>query len=159
MGKLIMKGVYNMNSKQNMTQQEYAEFVKQETPNSTLGINCLKAFLIGGLICTIGEGLMQFYKSLDLSQNDASTMVSVTLVFLGALLTGLDIYPKIAKHAGAGTIVPITGFANSIAAPALEAKTEGYVLGVGAKIFTIAGPVILFGTLASVIAGIVYFLK
>ena len=102
---------------------------------------------------------MQFYKSLDLSQNDASTMVSVTLVFLGALLTGLDIYPKIAKHAGAGTIVPITGFANSIAAPALEAKTEGYVLGVGAKIFTIAGPVILFGTLASVIAGIVYFLK
>lgn len=154
-----MKGVYNMNSKQNMTQQEYAEFVKQETPNSTLGINCLKAFLIGGLICTIGEGLMQFYKSLDLSQNDASTMVSVTLVFLGALLTGLDIYPKIAKHAGAGTIVPITGFANSIAAPALEAKTEGYVLGVGAKIFTIAGPVILFGTLASVIAGIVYFLK
>ena len=159
MGKLIMKGLYNMNSKQNMTQQEYAEFVKQETPNSTLGINCLKAFLIGGLICTIGEGLMQFYKSLDLSQNDASTMVSVTLVFLGALLTGLDIYPKIAKHAGAGTIVPITGFANSIAAPALEAKTEGYVLGVGAKIFTIAGPVILFGTLASVIAGIVYFLK
>ena len=148
-----------MNSKQNMTQQEYAEFVKQETPNSTLGINCLKAFLIGGLICTIGEGLMQFYKSLDLSQNDASTMVSVTLVFLGALLTGLDIYPKIAKHAGAGTIVPITGFANSISAPALEAKTEGYVLGVGAKIFTIAGPVILFGTLASVIAGIVYFLK
>ena len=148
-----------MNSKQNMTQQEYAEFVKQETPNSTLGINCLKAFIIGGLICTIGEGLMQFYKSLDLSQNDASTMVSVTLVFLGALLTGLDIYPKIAKHAGAGTIVPITGFANSIAAPALEAKTEGYVLGVGAKIFTIAGPVILFGTLASVIAGIVYFLK
>ena len=148
-----------MNSTQNMTQQEYAEFVKQETPNSTLGINCLKAFLIGGLICTIGEGLMQFYKSLDLSQNDASTMVSVTLVFLGALLTGLDIYPKIAKHAGAGTIVPITGFANSIAAPALEAKTEGYVLGVGAKIFTIAGPVILFGTLASVIAGIVYFLK
>lgn len=148
-----------MNSKQNMTQQEYAEFVKQETPNSPLGINCLKAFIIGGLICTIGEGLMQFYKSLDLSQNDASTMVSVTLVFLGALLTGLDIYPKIAKHAGAGTIVPITGFANSIAAPALEAKTEGYVLGVGAKIFTIAGPVILFGTLASVIAGIVYYLK
>ena len=148
-----------MNSKQNMTQQEYAEFVKQETPNSTLGINCLKAFIIGGLICTIGEGLMQFYKSLDLSQNDASTMVSVTLVFLGALLTGLDIYPKIAKHAGAGTIVPITGFANSIAAPALEAKTEGYVLGVGAKIFTIAGPVILFETLASVIAGIVYYLK
>ncbi len=148
-----------MNSKQNMTQEEYAEFVKQETPNSTLGINCLKAFIIGGIICTIGEGLMQFYKSLDLPQNDASTMVSVTLIFFGALLTGLDIYPKIAKHAGAGTIVPITGFANSIAAPALEAKTEGYVLGVGAKIFTIAGPVILFGTLASVAAGIVYFLK
>ena len=157
MGKLIMKGVYNMNSKQNMTQQEYAEFVKQETPNSTLGINCLKAFLIGGLICTIGEGLMQFYKSLDLSQNDASTMVSVTLVFLGALLTGLDIYPKIAKHAGAGTIVPITGFANSIASVALDSRSEGYVLGVGSKIFTVAGPVILYSTVFGIVYGIIYY--
>ena len=95
---------------------------------------------------------------MGLSEEDASTLTSMTLVFLGALLTGLDIYPKIAKHAGAGTIVPITGFANSVVAPALEAKTEGYVLGVGAKIFTIAGPVILYGVLASVFAGIVYFI-
>ena len=141
-----------------MTPQEYGEFVKQETPNSNICINCLKAFIIGGIICVIGQGLLNFYKGIGLNQDDAGMMVSVTLVFLGALLTGLGIYPKIAKHAGAGTIVPITGSANSIAAPALEAKTEGYVLGVGAKIFTIAGPVILFGALASVIAGIIYML-
>lgn len=141
-----------------MTQQEYDAFVKQQTPNSKIGINCLKAFCIGGIICIIGQVLLNLYQSLGLETEDASMMVSVTLVFLGALLTGLDIYPKIAKHAGAGTIVPITGFANSIAAPALEAKTEGYVLGVGAKIFTIAGPVILFGVLASVIAGLVYWI-
>ena len=141
-----------------MTPQEYGEFVKQETPNSNICINCLKAFIIGGIICVIGQGLLNFYKGIGLNQDDAGMMVSVTLVFLGALLTGLGIYPKIAKHAGAGTIVPITGFANSIAAPALEAKTEGYVLGVGAKIFTIAGPVILFGALASIIAGIIYML-
>ena len=141
-----------------MTQHDYDAFVKQQTPNSKIGINCLKAFCIGGIICIIGQVLLNLYQSLGLETEDASMMVSVTLVFLGALLTGLDIYPKIAKHAGAGTIVPITGFANSIAAPALEAKTEGYVLGVGAKIFTIAGPVILFGVLASVIAGLVYWI-
>lgn len=141
-----------------MTPQEYGEFVKQETPNSNIFVDCLKAFIIGGIICVAGQGLLNFYKGIGLDQDNAGMMVSVTLVFFGALLTGLGIYPKIAKHAGAGTIVPITGFANSIAAPALEAKTEGYVLGVGAKIFTIAGPVILFGTLASVIAGIVYML-
>lgn len=147
-----------MSSNKKMTQQEYDAFVKQQTPNSKIGINCLKAFCIGGIICIIGQALLNLYQSLGLVTEDASMMVSVTLVFLGALLTGLDIYPKIAKHAGAGTIVPITGFANSIAAPALEAKTEGYVLGVGAKIFTIAGPVILFGVLASVIAGLVYWI-
>ena len=141
-----------------MTKQEYDELVKQKTPNSTILKNCIKAFLIGGLICVLGEVLLKMYKNLGLSQEDAGTMVSVTLVFLSALLTGLNIYPKIAKHAGAGTIVPITGFANAVTAPALEAKTEGYVLGVGAKIFTIAGPVILYGVLSSVIAGIIYFI-
>ncbi|MDD6484055.1 MAG: stage V sporulation protein AC [Clostridiales bacterium] len=144
--------------KNKMTKEEYGEFVKQETPNSTIGIDCLKAFLIGGLICVIGQAINNCLKRMGLSTEDASTITSMTLVFLGALLTGLDIYPKIAKHAGAGTIVPITGFANSVVAPALEAKTEGYVLGVGAKIFTIAGPVILYGVLASVFAGIVYFI-
>lgn len=140
-----------------MTKQEYDELVKQKTPNSTILKNCIKAFVIGGLICVLGEALLKMYKRFGLSQEDAGTMVSVTLVFLSALLTGLNIYPKIAKHAGAGTIVPITGFANAVTAPALEAKTEGYVLGVGAKIFTIAGPVILYGVLSSVIAGIIYF--
>ena len=140
-----------------MTKQEYDELVKQKTPNSTILKNCIKAFLIGGLICVLGEALLKMYKGFGLSQEDAGTMVSVTLVFLSALLTGLNIYPKIAQHAGAGTIVPITGFANAVTAPALEAKTEGYVLGVGAKIFTIAGPVILYGVLSSVIAGIIYF--
>ena len=145
-----------MNNK--MSKQEYGEFVKQETPNSTIGINCAKAFVIGGIICMIGQGILDLYSLWGLSEQNAATATSMTLIFIGTFLTGLDIYPKIAKHAGAGTIVPITGFANSVAAPALEAKTEGYVLGVGAKIFTIAGPVILYGTLASVIAGIIYFL-
>lgn len=139
-----------------MNNQEYNEFVKQITPNSKLGLNCIKAFLVGGAICAFAQLLLNIYISIGINESDASTLVSVTLIFLGALLTGLNIYPKIAKHAGAGTLVPITGFANSIAAPALEAKTEGYILGVGAKIFTIAGPVILFGVLSSVIAGIVY---
>ena len=156
MNKFSMKGQKTMDSK--MTKHEYDELVKQKTPNSAILKNCIKAFLIGGLICVLGEALLKMYKGFGLSQEDAGTMVSVTLVFLSALLTGLNIYPKIAKHAGAGTIVPITGFANAVTAPALEAKTEGYVLGVGAKIFTIAGPVILYGVLSSVIAGIIYFI-
>ncbi len=141
-----------------MTNEEYAEYVKKKTPNSTLLKNCIKAFIIGGIICTVGQALLELYKHWGLSEEDAGTVVSITLIFISALLTGLDIYPKIAKHGGAGTLVPITGFANSVAAPALEAKTEGYVLGVGAKVFTIAGPVILFGVLASMAAGIFYLL-
>lgn len=139
-----------------MSNAEYDEYVKSKTPNSKLLKNCLKAFVIGGLICVLGQALLNLYQYLGLSQEDASTVVSISLIFLSALLTGLDIYPKIAKHAGAGTLVPITGFANSVAAPALEAKTEGYILGVGAKVFTIAGPVILYGVFASMLAGIVY---
>lgn len=141
----------------NMSNQEYIQYVEKKNPKSKLGINCLKAFLIGGIICTIGQGFLNLYKYLGLDKETASTCVSITLVFIGALLTGLNIYPKIAKHGGAGTLVPITGFSNAVSAPALEAKTEGYVLGVGAKIFTIAGPVILFGTLSSIICGIIYF--
>lgn len=140
----------------NMTSDQYNEYVKQKTPNSKTLVGCVKAFLIGGLICAIGQGLRMLFQKLGLDDEGASTATAITLVFFGALLTGLDIYPKIAKHAGAGTIVPITGFANSVVAPALEAKTEGMVLGVGAKIFTIAGPVILYGTFASFVAGIVY---
>ena len=141
----------------NMSDKEYIEYVEKKNPKSKLGINCLKAFLIGGLICAVGQGFLNLYKYLGADKETASTLVTVTMVFLGALLTGLNIYPKIAKHGGAGTLVPVTGFSNAVSAPALEAKTEGYILGVGAKIFTIAGPVILFGTLSSVICGIVYF--
>lgn len=141
----------------NMSDKEYIKYVEKKNPKSKLGINCLKAFLIGGLICAVGQSFLNLYKYLGADKETASTLVTVTMVFLGALLTGLNIYPKIAKHGGAGTLVPVTGFSNAVSAPALEAKTEGYILGVGAKIFTIAGPVILFGTLSSVICGIVYF--
>lgn len=144
--------------KNKMTNEEYNEYVKQKTPNSKIFTNCIKAFVIGGIICVIGQLIMNFFTNkVSLDKESASTATSMVMVFLGALLTGLDIYPKIAKHAGAGTIVPITGFANSVVSPALEAKTEGLVLGVGAKIFTIAGPVILYGILASVIAGLFYY--
>lgn len=141
----------------NMSNEEYINYVSKKSPKSKLGINCLKAFIIGGLICTIGQCFLNLYKYLGADKETASTLVTITMVFFGAFLTGLNIYPKIAKHGGAGTLVPVTGFANAVAAPALEAKTEGYVLGVGAKIFTIAGPVILFGTLSSVVCGIIYF--
>ncbi len=141
----------------NMTSDQYNEYVKRKTPDSKTFLCCVKAFLIGGLICAIGQCIRVIFEKLGLSEDAASTATAITLVFFGALLTGLDIYPKIAKHAGAGTIVPITGFANSVVAPALEAKTEGMVLGVGAKIFTIAGPVILYGTIASSVAGLIYY--
>lgn len=141
-----------------MTNSEYNSLVQKKTPKSRLFINCIKAFFIGGGICTIGEVFLKLYLKLGMSTEDAPTLVTVTMVFLGTFLTGLDIYPKLAKHGGAGTLVPVTGFANAVASPALESKTEGYVLGVGAKIFTIAGPVILYGTLASVVCGILYFI-
>ena len=140
-----------------MTPEEYGEYVKKKTPGSHLAKDCIKAFLIGGAICALGQGFLNLYKYLGVPEDQASTLVTVTMVFLGTFLTGLNVYPKLAKHAGAGTLVPVTGFANYVAAPALEAKTEGYVLGIGAKIFTIAGPVILYGTLASIVCGILYF--
>lgn len=141
-----------------MTDEEYSAYAKSRTPRSKTAKNCIKAFIAGGIICTIGEVLLKLYTFFGMSYDTASTLVSVTMIFLGTFLTGLNIYPKLAKHAGAGTLVPVTGFANSVAAPALEAKTEGYITGVGAKIFTIAGPVILFGTLASIVSGLIYYL-
>ena len=143
--------------KHEMTNKEYGEYVKKKTPNSTILKNCVKAFLIGGLICAIGEGFIQIYQAAGLDEESAAIFESITLIFLSALLTGLNIYPKIAKHAGAGTVVPITGFANSVVSPALDAKTEGMILGTGAKIFTVAGPVILYGTLASWVIGLIYW--
>ena len=144
--------------KHEMTNKEYNEYIKTKTPNSKLFSNCIKAFISGGIICVIGHAILTFFKNRGLDTDMAGTATSIIMILIGALLTGLDIYPKISKFAGAGTVVPITGFANSVVSPALEAKTEGYVLGVGAKIFTIAGPVILYGTLASWIAGIVYWI-
>lgn len=141
-----------------MTDKEYAKLVGKLAPLSPMVKDCVHAFWIGGLICLIGQILRNGYMKLGLSENDASTAVSMTLVVLSALLTGLSVYDDIAKHAGAGTLVPITGFANAIAAPAVEFKTEGFVLGVGAKLFTIAGPVIVYGLGAGVIYGVILWI-
>ena len=141
-----------------MTEKEYDQLVQQMSPKSHLYKDCLCAFLIGGLICTLGQLLITGYTQLGLEKIDASTAASMTLVALSALLTGLSIYDDIAKHAGAGTLVPITGFANAISAAAVEFKTEGFITGVGAKMFTIAGPVIVYGTAASVVYGFAYWL-
>ena len=141
-----------------MTEKEYGKLIKDMAPRSPLGKDCLIAFLVGGLICTLGQLCLNGYTALGLDEIGASTATCVTLISLSALLTGLSLYDDIAKHAGAGTLVPITGFANSIAAPAVEFKTEGFVLGVGAKMFTIAGPVIVYGTVASVVYGIIYWI-
>lgn len=143
--------------KNKMTNEEYNNYVKQKTPNSPVIKDSIKAFIVGGLICDLGELLRILFSRLDMSDKLVSTAVSISLVFLSALLTGLNIYPKIGKFAGAGSIVPITGFANAVVSPAIEANTEGYILGVGAKIFSIAGPVILYGALASMVAGVFYF--
>ena len=141
-----------------MTEKEYGKIVQDMAPKSPIKKDCLNAFWIGGLICTIGQVIMNGYAALGLDKTDAGTATSMTLVALAALLTGLSLYDNIAKHAGAGTLVPITGFANSIAAPAVEFKTEGFILGVGAKMFTIAGPVIVYGTVASVVYGFIYWI-
>jgi len=141
-----------------MTEREYGELVKSMAPKSPVIKDCFHAFWIGGLICALGQLIMNGYMALGLDKDTAGTAMSMTLVALSALLTGLSLYDNIAKHAGAGTLVPITGFANAVAAPAVEFKTEGFILGVGAKMFTIAGPVIVYGTVASVVYGIVYWI-
>ena len=141
-----------------MTEKEYGQLVQEMSPKSPMWRDCFHAFWIGGLICTIGQFFMNRYGDLGLDKQMAGTAASMTLVALSALLTGLSLYDNIAKHAGAGTLVPITGFANAISAPAVEFKTEGYVLGVGAKMFTIAGPVIVYGVSASVVYGVIYWI-
>ena len=141
-----------------MTEKEYGKLIKSMSPPSPLGKDCVNAFWLGGLICCIGQAIMNGYMALGMDKENAGTAMSMTLVTISALLTGLSLYDDIAKHAGAGTLVPITGFANAIAAPAVEFKTEGFILGVGAKMFTIAGPVIVYGTIASVIYGVVYWI-
>jgi len=141
-----------------MTEKQYGALVARMAPKSPMWRDCLDAFWIGGLICVVGQIFTNCYGAWGLEKQDAGTAASMTLVALSALLTGLSVYDDIAKHAGAGTLVPITGFANAIAAPAVEFKTEGFVLGVGAKMFTIAGPVIVYGLAASVVYGFIYWL-
>lgn len=141
-----------------MTDKEYERLAQRLAPKSPIGKDCFNAFWIGGLICVIGQLLINGYTALGMEKTDASTAASMSLVALSAFLTGLSLYDDIAKHAGAGTLVPITGFANSIAAPAVEFKTEGFVLGVAAKMFTIAGPVLVYGTAAGVVYGVVYWI-
>ena len=141
-----------------MTDKEYEKMVEEISPRSPMGKDCLGAFLVGGIICTVGQFFLNFYTKMGLDKDAAGTAVSMTLVLISAVLTGLSLYDNIAKFAGAGTLVPITGFANSIAAPAVEFKTEGFILGVGAKMFTIAGPVIVYGLGASVVYGFIYWI-
>lgn len=141
-----------------MTEREYGRLVQELSPASPIGKDCRNAFVIGGLICVLGQLFLNFYGWIGLEKQDAATAASMSLVVMSALLTGLSLYDNLAKHAGAGTLVPITGFANSIAAPAVEFRTEGFVLGVGAKMFTIAGPVIVYGVSASVVYGFIYWL-
>ena len=141
-----------------MTEKEYAELVKKLSPKSPILKDCAGAFVIGGLICALGQVFMNIYEALGLNKTDTGTATCISLIFLSALLTGLSLYDNIAKFAGAGTLVPITGFANAITAPAVEFKTEGFVLGVGAKMFTIAGPVILYGISAGVVYGLIYWI-
>lgn len=140
-----------------VSQKEYGEMVKKASSNSKSCIDIPCAFVIGGLICVIGQALTDFYSYLGFDDRTSAAWCTVTLVFLSALLTDLGVYEKIAKHGGAGTLVPVTGFANAVASPAVEFKSEGFILGLGAKIFIIAGPVILYGTAASVLYGLIYY--
>ena len=143
----------------NIDKKQYTKYAKARAPKSPLAKDCLYAFLFGGTICAIGEGLNDLYRHfLGLDAKDAGTLCSVTLIFIAVLLTALGVFDKIAKRAGAGTLVPITGFANSVASPAIDSKAEGLVLGIGAKIFTVAGPVLLYGTLAGALWGVIYWI-
>lgn len=139
-------------------EKQYEEYVKQKTPVHNVWMNMLKAFLTGGIICTIGQFIYNYCELRGLSKDDCSGWTSLLLVLISIILTGIGLYPKIAKWGGAGALVPITGFANSVAAPAIEYKKEGQVFGIGCKIFTIAGPVILYGIFTSWVLGFLYWL-
>lgn len=144
--------------KNNMTDEQYRDYVDKKTPNSPLLKDLSCAFAVGGLICVIGELISDGYRAMNFSKESVSAGTSVTLIFLGAFFTGIGLYDKLAKFAGAGSIVPITGFANSIVSPAMEFKSEGLVLGLAVKMFTVAGPVLVYGITSSVFAGIVYYI-
>jgi stage V sporulation protein AC len=141
----------------NVKPKEYKKMTAKASPTSPVGKDCLLAFLVGGSICSFGQFLGNIYKSFGWQPDVAKGMVSVTLIFIAVALTAIGVFDRIAKFAGAGTLVPITGFANAVASPAIEFKSEGFILGLGAKMFTIAGPVIVYGTVASVIYGVIYW--
>ena len=141
-----------------INQENYGEYVDKKTKGSPLLADCIKAFVFGGAICTAGEGIRRLLLYFRLPEEDGKIWLPIIMIFLGAALTGCGIYDKLARHGGAGTSIPITGFSNSIVASAMEFKKEGFVLGVGAKMFTIAGPVILYGTVASVVYGVIYWI-
>ena len=141
----------------NMNKQTYKKYADARAPRSPIGKNCLNAFLVGGMICTVGQILRELYQKVcSMNEEDAGSMTSITLILIAVVLTGLGVFDRIAKVAGAGTLVPITGFANSVVSPAIDSHAEGLILGVGAKIFTVAGPVLLYGTLAGAVYGVVY---
>lgn len=140
------------------SKEEYQTYVDEKTPNSPILKNCFNAFWVGGLICAIGQIIFGFCQMRGIDETNSYTVVSMTLVFVSAFLTGLNVFNKIGKFAGAGSLIPITGFANSIVSPAMEYKSEGYVMGVGAKMFTIAGPVLVYGISTSILVGLVYIL-
>ena len=145
----------------NMDKKTYVKYSEARAPKSPLGKDCVKAFLFGGSICAIGEGIGMLWGMIPtITKEDKGVLTAASLIFLSVLLTGRGIFDKIAKHAGAGTLVPITGFANAVASPAIDSRAEGFVLGVGAKIFTVAGPVLLYGTIAGATYGVfLYFIN
>ncbi len=142
----------------NIDKKTYKKYATAHAPKSPVVPDCIKAFCVGGAICAFAELLTNLYMMLGMEKDDAGTLTSVTLIFLAALCTGIGVFDKIAKFAGAGTLVPITGFANSVVSPAIDTKSEGLVLGVGSKIFTVAGPVLLYGTLAGALYGVIYYI-
>lgn len=141
-----------------LTKAEYQKMLEKRSPNSPIVGDVLRAALIGGEICTLGQAVVNFYKDRGLDADSAAAATSITMIFLGGLFTALHLYDKLAKRAGAGTIVPITGFANAVVAPAIEFKTEGFILGTAAKMFAVAGPVIVYGVVASIVYGLIYWL-
>lgn len=146
------------NQNEQKRNQKYNDYVKDVTPKASCTLNCIKAFITGGIICTIGQVLLELYKNAGLQKEDAASWTTITLVLASVILTGFNIYPLITSWGGAGSLVPITGFANSVVAPAIEYKKEGQIFGIGCKIFTISGPVILYGILSSWVVGIIYMI-
>ncbi len=144
--------------KSQFTKEEYVKYVEEESPKSKIGRNIIRAFIIGGLICVIGQVVTNFFRSKGIGTDESASLTALIMIFLGAFFTGLNVYDDLGRFAGAGSIVPITGFANSIVSPAMEFKSEGYIMGVGGRMFVVAGPVLVYGISASVVAGIIYYL-